>query len=836
MSEACVSEIWAEYKDKIKPDEIAEIIDQLNKVEGNPELVRKLTERLLRAVEDDAVRTAKDRVYTEISYQRVKKDIDNLIQKGLSKTKLDALNDISAHNVYGRGEATFLGQFGEFVNEMEESKLSEYLFKGNEDIERELARTLWLLEDDVPASLKTENKMVQKGAEIIRKHQRISMERINNVGGMMTEREGYIVRQTHDSFKIRKAGYDKWKADIMDKLDIEKTFEGKTDTEIDSIMRDIYLDITTGKRTRMNEDGTIDMSYGNSSLSKKMSQHRTFEFKDADTWFDYNKMYGTGSMLQTITGSMRQMAKTAALMETYGPTPMKNFKRILDELTAENRKVMAGVKKKKPWHKNPVWSGGRIERAWHLYHTVSGRVDLPVDSLLGKVMLNIRKLQTMAKLGGVFLSQPSDLGFGAAFMSSVGKNYYASLANLMYNTAGNMIAKIMRLEPNERTRFARSLGAGLEGMLGDVYLRYSAIDSDFAKNSKMIDWFYKMTGMSLWTDSAKQASILQFSNHLASYAGDNWKKLPRELTSYFERFGIDEAKWDLVRKSVREIEGRTYLDPKAISYLGDEEILPLVKELYPNAKPTAWPTLIKEYRNSLEQDVRTMYFDAMDTAIPTPGARERAVQTQGVKRGTFVGEALASFWQFKTFPHTIMSKVVPNLHRPGMPVSSAIMSYANMIAATTTLGYVSLVLKDIAKGRTPRDVRKHPLKSIIAAFTQGGGAGLYGDFLFGTHSRFGSGPLEALAGPTASMMGDVARLYIKARDQIVEGRGAHYASNITQLVTQNTPFINLFYTRAVFDYLILHGITERLSPGSVRRYKRSIKKEWGQETLDSLFY
>ena len=44
------------------------------------------------------------------------------------------------------------------------------------------------------------------------------------------------------------------------------------------------------------------------------------------------------------------------------------------------------------------------------------------------------------------------------------------------------------------------------------------------------------------------------------------------------------------------------------------------------------------------------------------------------------------------------------------------------------LGYVSMTLKDLLKGKEPRDPNN--FKTIMAAFLQGGGLGIYGDVLF----------------------------------------------------------------------------------------------------------
>ena len=73
----------------------------------------------------------------------------------------------------------------------------------------------------------------------------------------------------------------------------------------------------------------------------------------------------------------------------------------------------------------------------------------------------------------------------------------------------------------------------------------------------------------------------------------------------------------------------------------------------------------------------------------------------------------------------------------------------NTIAGTTLMGYIVLQAKQIAAGKEPRKVDSvnDAYKILLASAMQGGGAGIYGDFLFGQANRYGGGTLETLAGP-----------------------------------------------------------------------------------------
>jgi hypothetical protein len=132
-------------------------------------------------------------------------------------------------------------------------------------------------------------------------------------------------------------------------------------------------------------------------------------------------------------------------------------------------------------------------------------------------------------------------------------------------------------------------------------------------------------------------------------------------------------------------------------------------------------------------------------------------------------------------------------------------------------------LKDLVNGREPRPADDP--KTWVAAMLQGGALGLYGDFLFGEANRFGGGLTQSLSGPTLGLIDGGYDLLARLRD------GDDAAAASFRFAIQNTPFANLFYTRAALDYLILHSVQEALNPGALRRMEMRIEKENAQQFL-----
>lgn len=125
----------------------------------------------------------------------------------------------------------------------------------------------------------------------------------------------------------------------------------------------------------------------------------------------------------------------------------------------------------------------------------------------------------------------------------------------------------------------------------------------------------------------------------------------------------------------------------------------------------------------------------------------------------------------------------------------------------TFFGYLSMQTKLMLTGQTPRPADS---KTFLAA-AQGGGLGIFGDFLFG------AGPVLSMAGPVASTADRVISLFQKARS------GDAKAGDAFRFAVDNTPFINLFWSRPLLNYLFLNQLQEAITPGSLHGYEQNIR-------------
>jgi len=118
-----------------------------------------------------------------------------------------------------------------------------------------------------------------------------------------------------------------------------------------------------------------------------------------------------------------------------------------------------------------------------------------------------------------------------------------------------------------------------------------------------------------------------------------------------------------------------------------------------------------------------------------------------------------------------------------------------------------------------------------AALLAAGALGIYGDFLYSVNqTRYGSGPLEALAGPTLGPLLEMGVvLPLNAAKAAIEGRESHFLANEARTAKGFVPFGNVWYTKAALDHLIWQQVMEALSPGYLSNIRSRTAKEYGQD-------
>lgn len=683
------------------------------------------------------------------------------------------------------------------------------------------------------------NKDAVEIAKIIHKWQRYSVDRQNRAGAWIRELDGYIVRQSHDMDKIRVAGFEKWYEDTISRLG-EETFEGVKAGQETEYLKNIYEALATGiheghGKKHFNVSKAMATS-GN--MARSISQERTLHFKSAADWSAYNKEYGKGNVREAVFTGLELAAENIGLMERLGPDPHRTYDALVSEVIKELKPLAAAGDKSAAKQLNKI-QGDNLQS---LMAEVDGTTRIPVSAGAGRWQSNVRAIQSMSKLGGATVTSITDLPSSSMELSYQGHNFLSGWGQIMktfFRGRGNQ----------EQKEIAQMLGVGFEGMLGEVYSRFSAEDSLPGKTAGLMHNYFKLNLQNWWNDSFKTTIGLIMSNNLAMATKKGYAALDENLKRVLGLYDIDGENWELVRKlSKKTSDGKEFVTPDLVRGIPDAEIKKVI-----GGEPSA--NQIAAFKDKLETNLRSYFVDRADHAVPTPGANERAFMLRGTQPGTVEGEVLRFFWQFKSFPLTFLSKLYGRelQGRASLTDTKSVMGIAHggkasmavltqMMIGSTIFGYLAMSMKDIAKGRDPRDVFKDGavnLNTITAAMTQGGGLGLYGDFLFGEFDRFGNSPLQALAGPSFGAGSDaLATLHTLWKD------GDKGAAKTVKLLMNNSGVLaflpkvgkatqlgNMFYTKLAMDHMFLYQVQESMNPGFLKRMKKNLKKNSGQEFL-----
>ena len=588
----------------------------------------------------------------------------------------------------------------------------------------------------------------------------------NARGGSISKNEQYLMPQHHDAVAVQKVGLEEWKALIKPMLD-PKQMVDETGKVLSPEALDQALDYTYDSITShgLNKTKELSVPILGRKLSRKHSERRFLYFKDADSWMEYQRDFGRGDVFTTLTDHIDNMSHDLALMEIFGPNPDSTFKALRSQVEKSQ-----GLKGRQKWMLDAT------------YNNISGKTNQGELTGLADFMQATRNVLVASTLGKAFLSALSDVGFQAVT---------AKFNNI---PAFKVLRRHMQLLGDEDLQtFGIKMGLVAEAMIGRVHAanRYADVYGS-GPTSKVAEGVMRASLLSPWTDAGRKAFGMEFASMLAGNFHKPMDELDSNLLRAFKTYGIQPGDWDLFRRSAP-------LDHKGAKFA------------------------------DLTQDggikFHQMIMSETDFAVPTPDARVRAITSGGLGRGTIEGQAWRSAMMFKSFPATI---IMTHFYRIANQATFAdkLRYMAAITATTTVLGGLALQAKDLVAGREPREMDE---QFVLASIQQGGGLGIFGDFVFSDVNRFGGGLTETLTGPTGELVDSTVKFSLGNVREALSGEETNILGESVQLLNRYTPDIwqTQLFTNALFDQLELVA-----NPDAQKRFNRIIKKrrkEYDQE-------
>jgi len=619
--------------------------------------------------------------------------------------------------------------------------------------------------------------------------------RFNAAGGQILSRLNWGMPQMHSVVRVRSATFDQWREFILPRLDPEKMIDEQTGLRmsperLEFALRDVYETIRTDGFNKMNPGATGQ----GRSIATRRTDHRFLVFKDADSWLQYQQKFGNDNPFDTMFGHIKSMSKDIALMEILGPNP----KATVDFLkqTAQKQAAMAGDEAMENAARK---SAAKLDT---FYMAVTGANNSPIDSRVMSTFAGLRQVLQSAQLGATAITAITDVNFQRMARGFVGLPQATTITDYL--------KLLMPLGAEERGKTAIRLGLIAEGWssLASAQMRYVGDISGPEVTRRIADFVMRASFLSPFTQAGRWAFGMEFLGTLADNTAKTFDELDTPLRTTLERYNIGSDKWDIMRSTeLYDHEGATFLRAEDIEARTDID-----------------PTLARDLATRMMEMIET----ETNFAVPSTSTRGRVALTGETRPGTISGELSRSFAMYKNFGVTLVNThLMRGVTQEGAKAKGKYL--ADLIISTTVMGALAIQLKEMGKGRDPRPMTDNAF--WIAAFLQGGGIGIFGDFISSSENRFGGGLAETVAGPVVGFVDDVGQLTIGNLIQAAKGEDTNIARETIKFVSRYTPGSSLWYARLALERMVTDQLLLYADPkarSNMRRLESRYRREYGQ--------
>ena len=620
--------------------------------------------------------------------------------------------------------------------------------------------------------------------------------RFNAAGGRIPKRKDWGLPQVHDTLAVRKATFQEWRDFIQPRLDSAKMIDEVTGLpftpdRMELALHNVYETIRTDGMNKL-----IPGSVGQGkSVANRNLDHRFLVFKNADNWMQYQEKFGNSNSFDTMFAHIKVMAKDIAMMEVLGPNPKATVTFLKQTIQKE-----AGMKADEAAENAARKSSARLDS---LYLAVTGANNAPIDGKFASTFAGLRQVLQSAQLGAAAISAITDVNFNRLARSFTGLP--------QANTLTQYLKLISPLGAEEKGKLAIRLGLIADGWssLASGQMRYVGDISGPEITRRVADFVMRASLLSPMTQAGRWAFGMEFLGALADNVGKTFDQLDEPFRKTMERYNLSSDHWEIIRKTdLYEHEGATFLRAEDIE-----------------ARTDITPGLARDLGTRLMEMVET----ETNFAVPSTSLRGRTALTGDARPGTISGELVRSFAMYKNFGITLVNThLMRGMQQQGGKAKGRY--FADLIISTTLMGALAMQLKEMSKGRDPKPMTGPAFWG--AALLQGGGLGIFGDFLFSDVNRFDRGLAETIAGPVVGFADDVRKLTIGNIIEAANGEDTNAASEMIQFAARYTPGASLWYTRLALERMVIDQaqmMTDPKAKSKMRRLENRYKKEQGQK-------
>lgn len=696
--------------------------------------------------------------------------------------------------VYQDKEKLFL------LKAIEDAGIRDELISGGPDMEREIFNAL---HGEV-----TNNPKIQKFVDNMKKYNDRVFVTKRELGADVKYKEGYGISHVgfHNPDKLMSVTEDVWINKILESTtyldELKERMSFKSDAEALSYAQKELLEDYRKITKAANEEifsKTLLSDTLKPNVAKKLEMSRSFNFRTPELAYNYYKEFsGTDNLLELLMNQAHAYGNQFALMDMFGPSPSTGIGTFIDHLNdsipdSNVRKEFALM-----WKEN-----GELK---NLYRNVRGMNYGIHDNLIAKVgdwtstIVYTNKMATAIITNGIL--DPVVSAFQTKSRS--GKWFLSELGSTWKSLWDSFIDK------NEAKEIMEGIGLFWDEQLLDLNEK-QITDIKNISSKEVLTFYNKYSGLSAWYAASKASPMKLYARALGKYSDMAYDKLPKMLQGDLFRHGIEAADWDKIRAVTDTRNGNKYI---FLDNVADRNAQNLLAGLYRGM--------------SSQINVGT-------------GAVEKSAMIR-FEKGTFFGEINRQIAMFKTFgysmhraflkevrgnPDKLVSKIA------GMEMRGDLSRAVQYTMYLMAGAYVSMAIKDIIAGKSPRDPTEDNGLGIVELLAESGAVNPLLNLMLSQAANEHSTWQERALGPTASTIGRMTESIQSALLNYSNGdddKGNKYVLKAFKEVTPNTA-----YTKIAFTYALQNEINDMLDPEYNSKEEKRMREDegwlWRQKLL-----
>lgn len=640
----------------------------------------------------------------------------------------------------------------------------------------------------------------------------------NRYGGDIKKLANYGIPQSHSHYKVISKGQDGWvdyTFPLVDRSKYRHEATGKlmNDAEVKEVLKAVYSTISSEGHNKASVQAHAVQSETDLPVGMNMQalhqHHREVHFKDADAWVKYQEDFGEVNFHDLLSNHIRRMSTEIGMMQTFGSNPEKLVKQLGHDLL---NKMMQDPKYVKE-HRKIQKQAALINKH---YDELAGQA-LPIDSNLAQVGGMLRSFTVATKMGSAFITAFSD----QATMK---------LASEMHGIAYTKVfGKHLKQFTNKEDRdFAISIGLGVRE-LTNALVRFG--DDDLASAStklakantntrKIANAVIRASGLNHITASAKRAFGVSLMHHVSNLnSTKKWAELGPKDKKMLEGGGITEHEWNALQLVTRTEAptGEKLITNQDIFKMSDDVILN-----YYNFDKTGYTAQeLADHAFRLKEQLANKYMNNIYTetnaAVLEVGARETTFMGLGRERGTVANELTRFFWQFKQFGLSMVTRQWTRAMAQGTPQEKFVY-LAKLFAYTTFMGAIVAQIQNLTQGKDLDDPTT--LDFYMKSIVKGGSASFLADAISATSDPTERSVKDFIIPAAFKDVMSVGTMVSGAGTAYLSERESSYGAEAINVAKNNIPFQNVWYSRLVFDRLVIAEMQELFDEGYRERKQR----------------